>query len=314
MKIHRRHFMAGSLVGLGGVVFRCLGQPLDPPGPEPFDPYEHVPLGKTGLTLSRVGLGTGMNGVNRASNQTRLGEGAFNALVRGCLDRGINWFDTADTYGSHPFLRNALSLFNRSQYTLVTKIWCRREGAPSPVDEREDAEKIVERFLKELGTDTLDLVLLHCMTEPDWPEAFEKHMTLLAKLKAKGVIRAHGVSCHSLEALQTAATEPWVDSIHERINPYGVTMDGLPEKVVPLLQTAHEAGKGIIGMKIIGAGAFRDSEIKRNHSIEFVMNLPCVDAVTVGFESLAEVDDFEERLKKATRHPRTPVNPSVFSG
>ena len=302
MKIHRRDFLGGIVAGMGGLVFHCEGQPTEPKLP-PFDPYAKVTLGKTDLKMTRVGLGTGMKGFNRKSNQTKLGQEKFTELVQGCLERGINWFDAADIYGSHSYLRNALAMVPREKYLLVSKIWFRPGGIPIPQDQRPDADAFIKRFLTELGTDHIDLVLLHCMTDAKWNSIYEKQMKLMADLKKKGIIRAHGVSCHSLEALETAAQEPWVDSIHERINPYGVQMDGPPEKVVPLFQKAHENGKGIVGMKIIGAGGFRDSDMKRDHSIEFVFNLPCVNVMTVGFESLAQVDDFENRVNRAIRRP-----------
>jgi len=306
MKMHRRGFLGGIAAGLGGLVFRCDGQTIEPEL-KPFDPYEKVQLGKTELKMTRVGLGTGMNGFNHASNHTRMGQEAFTKLVQGCLERGMNWFDSADLYGSHTFLRQALATVPRDKYLLVSKIWYQQRGLPTPANERGDADKIVERFLEELGTDHIDLVLLHCLTDANWNSIHEKQMKLLDDLKKKGVIRAHGVSCHSLEAFKTAAEEPWVDSIHERINPYGASMDDTPENVVPVFQKAHDNGKGLVGMKIMGAGNFRDSDMKRNHSIEFAFNLPCLDVMTIGFEKLAEVDDFETRLSKAVRRSEVQV-------
>jgi aryl-alcohol dehydrogenase-like predicted oxidoreductase len=242
-----------------------------------------------------------MNGSNRQSNQTRLGQEKFSELLRGCFDRGINLFDMADLYGSHPYLMPALKGIPRDQFVIVSKIWLHRGGIAEAPDQRPEADKTVERFLKEIGTDYIDLVLLHCMTDKDWPTRFETQMGLLDGMKKKGLIRAHGVSCHSLDALKTAAAEPWVDSVHARINPYGISMDGEPDVVVPVLNDIHAAGKGVVGMKLIGAGKFRDSDIKRNYAVEFVLNLRSVDTMVVGFENLAETDDFAARVKTAIR-------------
>jgi aryl-alcohol dehydrogenase-like predicted oxidoreductase len=293
------------MLGLGGLLLGERTYGAQTPQIDGFDPYEKVELGKTGLKVSRVGLGTGMKGSNRQSNQTRLGAEKFSELIRGCYDRGINLFDLADLYGSHAYLVPALKDIPRDQYVLVSKIWFHRGGIPEPQDERPDADKTVERFLKEIGTDYIDLVLLHCMTDKDWPARFEKQMELLAGLKKKGLIRALGVSCHSLDALKTAATEPWVDSVHARVNPYGASMDGEPEVVVPVLDAIHAAGKGVVGMKLIGEGKFRDSDMKRNHAVEFVLNLKSVNTMIVGFENLSEVDDFAGRVRAAIR--RNPV-------
>ena len=114
---------------------------------------------------------------------------------------------------------------------------------------------------------------------------------------ASAVISAHGVSCHSLEALELCATEPWVDSVHTRINPYGMSMDGTPDKVVPVLQKIHAAGKGVVGMKIIGEGRLRNDPDKRQESIKYALTLGCVDVLNVGCESTAEVDDLTAKVK-----------------
>lgn len=295
IRIGRRTFLKHSVLGIGGLLLGCEFKDNGQPAVETYNPYEMISLGSTDLKLSRVGLGTGMNGSNRMSNQTRLGPEKCRSLIRGCYEKGIRWFDAADLYGSHGYLADALEGIKREDYVLVSKIWFLKGGIAEP--ERPDADVVISRFLKELRTDYIDLVLLHCMTQPDWPVRYEKQMVIMEDLKKKGILRAHGVSCHSLDALRAAAEEPWVDSIHTRINPYGVQMDGSPEEVVPVLQQAHQNGKGIIGMKIIGAGDFRNSDPKRNHSIDFVFNLGCVDAVTVGFESLQEEQDFAVRVR-----------------
>lgn len=301
MKIPRRTFLGGSILGMGGLLLGGCRIGDESPQISGFDPYEKVKLGKTGLKVSRVGLGTGMNGSNQQSNQTRLGKEKFSELIGGCFDRGINLFDMADMYGSHSYLLSGLGEIKRDKIVLVSKIWLGRGGISIPQEERLDANKTIERFLKEIGTDYIDLVLLHCLTDKEWPAIYEKQMTVLADLKKKGVIRAHGVSCHSLDALKTAAAEPWVDSVHARINPYGVSMDGEPDVVVPVLEQMHAAGKGVVGMKIMGAGRFRDSDLQRNHSVEFVLNLGTIDTMVIGFENLQETDDFAGRVRAAIR-------------
>jgi predicted aldo/keto reductase-like oxidoreductase len=156
----------------------------------------------------------------------------------------------------------------------------------------------LNRFLKEIGTDYLDLVLLHCASSPKWTDEWRAQMDGLAKLKQKGMIRAHGVSCHSIAALEAAAAEPWVDSVHTRINPYGMSMDDKPEKVVPVLKKLHAAGKGVVGMKIIGEGKLRNDPEKRDASARFVLGLGCVDILNIGFEKVEEIDDFAGRVRK----------------
>ena len=296
MKLKRREFLRQSALGVTGLLARsALATAADAPRTF-YDPYEQVPLGKTGLKVSRFCLGTGMNGGNRQSNHTRMGKEKLEALIKGAYERGIRMFDLADLYGTHPYLIPALKGVPRDQLTIVSKIWCHRGGIPEP--ERPDADVVVSRFLKEIGTDYLDLVLLHCLTAANWPEQMRKQMDILAKLKDKGLVRALGVSCHSLEALETAAGEPWVDSVHARINPYRMSMDDEPDKVVPVLKKLHAAGKGVVGMKIIGEGRLRNDPDKRDASARFVLGLGCVDVLNVGFEKIQEIDDFAARVRK----------------
>ena len=299
MKIRRREFLARTALGLGSALLAPQLLAETKPAAKYFNPYERVALGKTKLNVSRVCLGTGVRGGNRESNHTRMGKQKFEALIREAHDRGVQMFDLADLYGTHPYVIPALQGIERDKFQVVTKIWFRDGGIPEK--ERPDADLVVERFLRELKTDYIDLVLLHCVVSPKWPEELRKQMDLLAKLKEKGVIRAHGVSCHSLEALAACATEPWVDSVHTRINPYGVKMDGPADQVVPVLRKIHAAGKGVVGMKIIGEGEFRNSEEKRDASVKFVLGLGCVDVLNVGCENIGEVNDLAARVKRVER-------------
>jgi aryl-alcohol dehydrogenase-like predicted oxidoreductase len=296
MKIKRREFLAKSALGLGGAL---LGTPLlarAEPAAKSFDPFERVPLGKTKLNFSRVVLGTGMHGGHRESNQTRLGKEKFEGLIRDSFDRGVVVFDLADLYGTHPYVIPALKGISRDRFQVISKIWWNKGGIPEP--ERPDADVVVERFLRELNTDYVDLVLLHCVTSAQWPEELRKQMDILSKLKDQGKIRALGVSCHSLAALEAAAAEPWVESVHTRINPYGMSMDGPPEKVVPVLKKIHGAGKGVVGMKIIGEGRLRNDDEKRDASVKYALQLGCVDVLNVGCENIGEVDDLAARVRK----------------
>ena len=296
MKMRRREFLGKSTAGAAGLLFGGRFALAEDASRSRFDPYETVPLGKTDLKMSRVCMGTGVRGGQRQSNQTRMGKEKFETLIRDAYERGVRVFDLADLYGTHPFVIPALGKIPRKDFMIISKIWWRSGGLPEP--ERPDAVVVIEQFLKELKTDYIDLVLLHCVESGKWPDELGKQMEILAKFKKKGVIRAHGVSCHAIPALEAAAAEPWVDSVHARINPYGTKMDGPPEKVVPVLQKIHGAGKGVVGMKIIGEGAFRNSDEQRNQSIRYVLGLGCVDILNVGFEKTEEIDDFANRVHK----------------
>lgn len=302
MKIKRREFIKQSAIGAGGLMLGAQLAQADPAGTnsvgdvKTHDPYALVPLGKTDLKCSRVCMGTGSNGSQRNSNQTRLGREEFQKLLRLAYHRGIRTFDLADLYGSHTYLPPAMNGLARDSYQLITKIWWMDGGIPDA--DRPDADVVVARFLKELKTDYIDLLLLHCVMDGDWPNQLRRQMEILTKLKTQGKIRALGVSCHSLPALEAAAAEPWVESVHARINPFGMSMDDSPRAVVPVLKKLHAAGKGVVGMKILGEGRLRHDDTRKNESVKYVLNLGCVHVLDVGFESVTEIDDFAERVRK----------------
>jgi aryl-alcohol dehydrogenase-like predicted oxidoreductase len=124
-------------------------------------------------------------------------------------------------------------------------------------------------------------------------------MDILETLKSKKVIRAHGVSIHSLEAMEAAAASPWVDVVHVRVNPYGESMDHKdPALVIPVINKLHKAGKGVIGMKLIGNGKFRDDSEKIDASLKYVLGLGTVNMIIVGFELPEQIDNYVGRVKK----------------
>lgn len=239
---------------------------------------QRVTLGKTGIEVSRLCIGTGTSGWGGSSNQTRLGFDRCVHLLRYAYSRGITFWDAADQYGSHEHVREALRTAGRRSVVVTTKTTSR---TPQSV------EADVQRFLRELGTDYLDIVLLHCLTEPDWPERYADSTATLTRLKERGLIRALGVSCHNFGAFRQAAQEPWVEVVLARINYAGVSMDAPPEQVVPVLEEMHAAGKGVYGMKVVGAGRLTGDPRK---AIHYVLELPSVDALVIGMQSKAEID------------------------
>ena len=296
MKLRRREFLRRTALGVGGLIVAAPQTTRAGLSAAHFEPYALVRLGNTPLKVSRFFLGTGMHGGGRESNQTRLGRQPFEALIRESFDRGTRLFDLADSYGTHPYVIPALKGIPRDRYQIVSKIWFHPGTLPEP--ERPDADVVIPRFLRELQSDYIDLVLLHCMISGSWPAEMRRQMDLLSMMKEKGYIRALGVSCHSLEALQAAAREPWVESVHARINPFGMSMDGPPDKVSAVLKEIHSAGKGVVGMKIMGEGRLRNDDDRRDASVRYALTLGCVDVLNVGCESLAEVDDLAARVRR----------------
>jgi aryl-alcohol dehydrogenase-like predicted oxidoreductase len=302
MKMNRREFIATLTAGAGAV---ALGRPFPALGQTSTvsaDPFRLVPLGNTGIRVSLIGAGMGTSGAMRQSNMSRMGMDKYVSVLRHAYEKGIRYFDCADLYGTHGHAAEAFKSTPRDEFVLCSKIWVNPGGIPEP--ERPDADRVVDRFRKELNTDYIDLVLIHCMTEPDWPEKQKRQMDILAGLKAKGIIKAHGVSIHSLAALKACVDCAWVDSVHARINAFGNAMDDHdPGKVAPAIEAIHKAGKGVVGMKLIGGGRFRHDPERIDWSIRYVLGLGTVDTVIVGFESKDEIDDYAGRMKKALKDP-----------
>lgn len=299
--VSRRRFIATALAGAGALatgmrpavgaeVKKAAGS-----GPT----TEIVTLGRTGIKASRLAQGTGWNGGARSSAHTRLGEKAFNELIRHSIDRGIAFMDAADLYGSHPYLRTALADVPRDKYILLSKIWPRRAYWNSPSG---GAKEEVDRFRRELRSDVIDICLIHCMTNSEWPQEYERIRDEMSELKEKGAIRAVGVSCHNLEALKVACTHPWTDVVLARINNVGreAAMDASVEEVAPVLKQARANGKVILGMKIFGAGKLTGPE-QKDASLKFVWRNDLVDAVTIGMLSPQQVDDTIERMNKVLK-------------
>ncbi|MGQ9486839.1 MAG: aldo/keto reductase [Armatimonadota bacterium] len=249
--ITRRQFISTMLAGAGGVLLNSVVDTQQKPPVR--SPTEQVTLGKTGIKASFVGIGTGMRGWMRQSNHTRMGKEAFIALIRHAYDSGITFFDTADLYGTHSFLREALKGIPREKIVIQSKIWFRPTGLPEQVT---DAKHAIDRFRQELGTDYIDSVLVHCTTDATWTDDLRPMLDALEEARQKKIIRAHGTSCHSLPALKTSQASPWVQVQLARINHRGTAMDGKPEEIAELLRQMRAAGKGVVGMKIFERADF----------------------------------------------------------
>ena len=247
-----------------------------------------VDLGRTGLRASRLSIGTGTQGWGGRSDQTALGLKGLADLFRFAYDQGVTLWDSADQYGSHPHVRRALKGLDRASVVITTKTVSRT---------RESVEKDVKRFLKEIGSDYADIVLLHCLTNADWPTRYPDAMEALTRCKEQGLIRAHGVSCHDYGAFQTAAMTKWVEVVLARINYAGVNMDASPADVIRTMEQMAAFGKGVYGMKVLGQGKLAKENGVRK-AIEFVMGLSCVHAMTIGMTSRREVEENVAIVKK----------------
>jgi aryl-alcohol dehydrogenase-like predicted oxidoreductase len=288
--MHRREFLIRSTTALSAtwltsqtILAALATQQL----PAKFSATDAVTLGSTGIKTSRLAMGTGTVGSGHHSNQTALGLKGLSDLLLNGYDNGLRFFDAADSYGSHPHVAEALKHVPRDKVTVISKSWAR-----DPATARAD----LDRFRRELGTDYLDICLMHCVTEADWTERYKGVMDVFSEAKQKGIIRAHGCSCHTIEALRAAAKSPWVEVDFARINPIGSHMDADPETVVGVLREMKAAGKAVVGMKILGQG---DLAKRQDEAIKYALSLGVLDAFTIGAESKVEQEDLIRRIAKA---------------
>jgi aryl-alcohol dehydrogenase-like predicted oxidoreductase len=288
--MHRREFLIRSASGVGAawltrkdLLTALATQPL----PSKFSASDTVTLGSTGIKTSRLAMGTGTIGFGHHSNQTALGVKGLSDLLLNGYDWGLRFFDAADSYGSHPHVAEALKHVPRDRVTVLTKTWAR-----DPASARAD----LDRFRRELGVDYLDVCLMHCLTEADWTQRFKGVMDVLSEARQKGIIRAHGCSCHSIEALRAAAKSPWVEIDLARINPIGSYMDADPQTVITVLREMKAAGKAVVGMKILGQGDLRN---RQSEALRYALSLGLLDAFTIGAESKAEQEDLIRRIAAA---------------
>jgi 1-deoxyxylulose-5-phosphate synthase len=290
--MQRRDFLCHVVTGVSASLFgrhlahaeSFASQPL----PQRFQAHDEVVLGGMGIRTSRLAMGTGTVGYAGQSNQTRLGTDPLTRmLVEGYHENGLRFYDTADSYGSHPYVAAALKQVPRDKVTVMTKTDTR-----DPAGVRAE----LDRFRRELGTDHIDVVLIHCVTESDWTTRYRGVMDVLSEAKQKGVIRAHGVSCHSIGALRAAAASPWVDLDLVRLNPVQAHMDADPNTVQGVIRQMRTQGKAIVGMKILGQGAMRD---RPGEALHYALGSGVLDAFTIGAESQMEQNDLVHRIAAA---------------
>ena len=295
-RITRRRFIK-STAAMAGTAFlsSCSVGPFAKKSPPTA--ADQVTLGKTGLKLSRLGFGTGSKG---GSIHRDLGNNEFTRLLRYAYDQGVTYIDTAQNYGTHEMVGEAIKGLPRERLFIQSKM----PGAP------EKPLQVLDRYRKELGVDYIDSLLAHVAVKADWDEDRKRVLDALDQAKDKGIIRAHGVSCHSLPALTKAAELDWVDVNLVRINPQGVFMDTPKEiwnaesdvshlpAVQQRMQIMRKNGHGVIGMKIIGNGDFTTAA-ERERSIRFAMQGGLVDAVVIGFKNTAEIDEAILRINRA---------------
>jgi len=294
-RINRRQFIRSTAALTAAVTLSGWSEDLFAKSPPTA--VDQVTLGKTGLKLSRLGMGTGSRG---GRIQRELGQDGFTRLLRYAYDQGITYIDTAQNYRTHEMIREAIKGLPREKLFIQSKM----PRVP------EKPLEVLDRYRRELGVDYIDSLLAHVTVKANWDEDRRRVLDALEEAKDKKIILSHGVSCHSLPALKKAAELDWVDVNLVRINPQGSHMDTPALKWnarsdkshVPAVKRQMEImrrnGHGVIGMKIIGNGDFTNPE-DREKSIRSTMQSRLVDAVVIGFKNTAEIDEAILRINRA---------------
>ena len=284
----RRKFIHYSLAATGAAALHQFPYHLLAGEKKKFA-HDVVTLGDTGIEVTRLAMGTGTSGVGGSSRQTRkLGIRGLADLLHYAYDNGILFWDSADQYGSHPHLKAALKKLPREKVVILTKTHATTE---------KEMKADLDRFRSEIGTDYLDIVLLHNMQRKNWPEIKKPAMEVLGRAREDGLVRTHGVSCHTLQALKACVDTDWVQVNLARFNPAGVAMDADVPTVKGVLEQMKAKGKGIIGMKILGAGRLSN---KVDECLQFALNQDFMDCFTIGQESVEQMKDLSMRIPAAS--------------
>src|SRR4051794_27082266 len=247
-----------------------------------------VTLGKSGVKVTRLAFGTGsMSG----RVQRELGQDEFTRLVRYAYDHGIRFFETAESYGEmHKMLGVALKGIPRDSYRLMSKVTT-REGV--------NPQEKIDELRKLANTDYFDVMLLHYQHVATWPTDTVRWQDGILEAKSKKAVVGHGASVHGLPALRQFPGNKWLEVAMIRMNHKGTKMDAeeyntngagnVPEVVTHVKQVRTD-GMGVISMKLIGEGAFTNRE-DRKAAMRYAFRNAGVDCVTVGYKSVAEIDE-----------------------
>jgi len=289
--VSRRHFLkTGAAVG---AIAGLHGAPLFA---ERASATDWVTLGKSGVKVTRLAFGTGSR---NGEVQQRLGQKEFTRLVRYAYDRGIRFFETAESYGaSQQMLGTALKGLPRDSYQLMTKVTTGGDSNPL---------KKLDELRRNSDTEYFDIMLLHWQHTGTWVRDTERWQDAVLEAQSRQTIRTHGASVHGLPALRQVSGFKWLDVSMIRMNHSGARMDnetddwnvpGDVHEVVTHVREARAAGQGIISMKLIGEGTFTNRS-DRQQAMRFAFRNAGVDSVTVGYKNTAEIDEAIDNLNLA---------------
>ena len=254
-----------------------------------------VTLGKSGVKVTRLAFGTGSFS---GQVQRELGQDGFTRLVRYAYDRGIRFFETAESYGDmHRMLGVALRGIPRENYRLMSKVttW---QGV-NPQEKFDELRKLA-------NTEYFDIMLLHWQHTATWPADTSRWQDGILEAQAKKAIVSHGASVHGLPALRQVPGNKWLDIAMIRVNHKGTRMDaedyntaglGNVAEVVTHIEQARKEGMGVVSMKLVGEGSFDRED--RKAAMRFAFKNAGVECVTVGYKNAAEIDEAIENVDMA---------------
>jgi len=285
----RREFLK---TGLAAGALAVSGSPLSASRQTATD---WVTLGRSGVKVTRLAFGTGSFS---GQVQRDLGQDGFTRLIRFAYDRGIRFFETAESYGEmHRMLGVALKGIPRDSYRLMSKVTT-RQGV--------DPQEKFDELRKLANTEYFDIMLLHWQHTATWPADTSRWQDGILEAQSKKAIVSHGASVHGLPALRQVPGNKWLDIAMIRVNHRGVRMDGEDyntdglgkvTEVVNHVQQVRKEGMGVVSMKLVGEGTFNRED--RKAAMRFAFKNAGVDCVTVGYKNPAEIDEAIENLNLA---------------
>ena len=281
--------------GLAATTLAGIGKfPLQAGTPKATD---WITLGKSDIRVTRLAFGTGSFS---GRVQRELGQDEFTKLVRYAYDRGIRFFETAESYGDmHRMLGVALKGIPRDSYRLMSKVTTTHEGV-NPLDKIDELRKLA-------NTEYFDVMLLHWQHVASWPTDSERWQEGILEAQQKKAVIGHGASVHGLPALSHVPDNKWLEVAMIRMNHKGTAMDaedynthgpGNVPEVVNHVREARKNGMGVISMKLVGEGRFTNRD-DRKEAMRFAFRHAGVDCVTVGYKNTAEIDEAIENLNLA---------------
>lgn len=236
---------------------------------------DRIKLGNTNIEVSRLCFGS----LTMTPFQAGLTveEGAY--LIEYAYDKGINFIDTAEIYENYEYIKTALKGIKREDYHISTKTYAYT---------KEMAQNSLELALKELGTDYIDIFLLHEQESIHTVRGHFEAIEYFLKAKEEGKIRSIGISTHRIAGALAVKEVKELEVIHPIINKYGIGIqDGTVEEMLKAIEEIHAIGKGVYAMKPLGGGhLIKEAEAAFN----FVKSIPSINSIAIGMQSKDEID------------------------